>query len=252
MAMLTDNNGVYTPVRDDYVNTGTITALAGEVVIDLRGANQVIAELRTIAAVMTIAVEGSTDGVNYRDLPGQRRDSLGWVLSVVLASATVELAIPSGGYRFVRLRPTAYTSGTVAITLRASLAAVLSVPVQLPPYPSTLHVTATGAAGAAVTLTLPAPGAGLRQYVRHLRIDRFQSALGVAAATPVLITTTNLPGSPVYSVSQRAAEQGALETLPYEYGAPLQATAQNTALTFVAPVQAQTLWRLSAWYHVAP
>lgn len=253
MATITDAAGNIVLLRDDYTAIGTLGGLNAEVLLDVRGSNQVLVDLRTTLGALTVSVEGTVDGTNYVALPAVRIDTLAVVLSVVSATTlAVSLVVPSGGWQRIRLRVSAYTSGNIVAIMRGSVAAVPSLPAQLPPYPATLHVTATAAAGAAATLSLPAPGAGLRQYVTHVRLERFQAALGVAAATPVLVTTTNLPGAPVFSFSQRAAEQGAIEIGAYDYGTPLQAAAANTALTIVAPVQAQTLWRLSAHYYVAP
>lgn len=253
MATITDATGNIVLVRDDYTATGNLGGLNAEVVLDCRGSSQVLIDLRTAAGVLTANLDGSIDGVNFFPIPGYRPDTMAPIVSLAVSTAlAAALLVPCAGYQRVRVRVNPYTSGNLVVVARASVAALPSFGAQLPSYPSTLHVTATAAAGVAATLSLPAPGAGLRQYLTNLRMERFQALLGVAAATPVLVTTTNIIGSPVFSFSQRAAEQGFLEASEYRFVSPVQSAVQNSVLTIVAPAQAQTLWRLSAHYYVAP
>ena len=78
----------------------------------------------------------------------------------------------------------------------------------VPQQPFTNGGTATAAISTGVTLTLAAPGAALFQYLSTLEITMFAGAALTAAATPTLVTTTNLPGSPVFSFSIPAMAQG--------------------------------------------
>jgi hypothetical protein len=59
---------------------------------------------------------------------------------------------------------------------------------------SPLAVTATGAANAAVTLTIPAAGSGLFHYIDRIEIYRV-ATLALAGTAALTVTTTNLPGS---------------------------------------------------------
>lgn len=112
--------------------------------------------------------------------------------------------------------------------------------------------TNTGAAAAAVTLTLAAPGAGLRHYLTYLSVNRFATALLTAAATPVLVTTTNIPGSLVLSFPAEAAAQGTLFPWREDFAFPVATSAQNTATTIVCPATTAVIWRVTAGYYVAP
>jgi hypothetical protein len=82
-------------------------------------------------------------------------------------------------------------------------------------------VSATGASGAAVTLTIPAGGAGIFNYLCYLQIIRFAAALLTAAATPVLVTTTGMTGTPTFSFAADALAQGALSEQKYEGTLPI-------------------------------
>lgn len=114
-----------------------------------------------------------------------------------------------------------------------------------------LCVTATGAAGAGVTVTLPLVSSHYH-YLVSFEITKFYAVLGVAAATPVVVTTTNLPGSPAFSFDQSAALLGTATTKAYAPTYPIRSSAVGTATTIVCPVQAQTIWRVVAWYFTAP
>src|SRR5574343_456089 len=89
--------------------------------------------------------------------------------------------------------------------------------------------TTVGTSGTAVTLTIAAPGAGLRQYLTYLAINRFAVALLTAAATPVTVTTTNLPGSLAFSFAADAAAAGSLDRWREDFAYPIASSAQNTA-----------------------
>lgn len=115
---------------------------------------------------------------------------------------------------------------------------------------SSLCVTATAAAGAGFTLTLPA-SAGQFHYVTNVKITKFAAALLVAAAVPVQVTTTNLPGSPIYDFAADAAPAGSIAIDSVPHGLPFRSLAAGTATTYVAPAVANVIWRISVWYTVA-
>jgi hypothetical protein len=113
------------------------------------------------------------------------------------------------------------------------------------------YITATAAAGAAVTLTIPAPAAGLFNYIMSLHISLYASAARTGAAAPVIVTTTNLTGAPAFNFSTAQAI-GLIERDDQDYVAPVKSTAAATATTFVAPIATGGIWRLTANYYQAP
>jgi len=116
---------------------------------------------------------------------------------------------------------------------------------------SDLAVTNTGAAAAAVTLTLPAAGAGLFHYITSIVIMRAGAAALVGTAA-LVITTTNLPGALAWSVGNAVPAGGTLTDLNFMPATPLKSSAANTATTMVAPAPgAGVLWRLVATYYTA-
>lgn len=119
---------------------------------------------------------------------------------------------------------------------------------------ATLAVTVTAAAAAAATLTLPAAGVGLFHYITHLQIMKYNSAAVTGTATPVLVTSTNLPGSPVWTFPRFGAigQIGPADVQPYTgLTRPLRSAASNVATTIVCPATTGVLWRVTATYYTA-
>jgi len=114
-----------------------------------------------------------------------------------------------------------------------------------------IPVTFTQAANTLTTLTLPAGGAGIFTYLVYLQIVLYATAALTGGATPTLVTSTNLPGSPVWTFPTA----GAIGTIPseqkYEGGYPLKGSAAATAITIVAPATASVIWRINAAYFLA-
>lgn len=140
-------------------------------------------------------------------------------------------------------------SGTVAVSnLPATQAVSGTVAVSTPsdPSPATLAVTATGAAAAAVTATLPAV-AGQYHYISAIQILAYATAAKTGGATPVVVTTTNLPGTPAFTFPSAMAIGTATEQR-FEFDVPLRSSAVNTATTIVAPVNATAIWRINVFY----
>jgi hypothetical protein len=114
-----------------------------------------------------------------------------------------------------------------------------------------LAVTATSAAGAAATATLPA-APGFYHYITNIEITRYATAGLTAAATPNIITTTNLPGSLAWWASSAGAFGTITDRLQETYGnAPLRSSAVNTATTIVTPAITAVMWRINVHYFTA-
>lgn len=241
--------GTLHPTENLFIS-GNLGSLNAEVIVDVDGKSTVSLDLRGTFS-LTIEVSGTVDGTNWTLIPmrpiGQAAKQ--YVAAVVGTAAGVWSG-SCAGFRDVRARVTAYTSGS-ATTVLMSSNAVLDQTAEGMITP--LIVTSTGAGGAAVTMTLPAPGAGLRQYLTYLSISRFCSTGPLTAAgTPVLVTTTNLPGSPVFPFAADALTLGQIDRWREDYAFPLAASALNTALTVVCPATTGVIWRVTGGYYVAP
>ncbi|MDO9313400.1 MAG: hypothetical protein Q7T97_02505 [Burkholderiaceae bacterium] len=234
--------------RESLVIAGTLGALNAEVITSCDGCATVALDLRGTFS-MTVEVAGTVDGTNWVVIPVRPQTGGAYVAAVVGTTSGVWMA-SCAGFDKVRARCTAYTSGGSTATLMASNAmfddfakngGVTSV-----------TGTAVGASGAAVTLTLAAPGAGLRHYITYLSINRYAAAVLTASATPVTITTTNIPTSLAFTIPADAAALGTLDRWREDFAYPIMVTAQNTATTIVAPVTTGVIWRITAGYYLAP
>jgi hypothetical protein len=234
--------------RENLVGTGTLGTVNAEVVVDSHGCSAVALDLRGTFS-LTMEVSGTVDGNNWILIPIRSQLGGAWLAAVVGTTSGVWMA-NCVGFTKVRARVTAYTSGGAITTLSASTA--LFDDFAKNGNNTTNIVTAVGAAGAAVTLTLPAPGAGLRQYLTYLRIAKYATALLTASATPVTITTTNIPGTPAFTFPADAAAQGSVFSYQEDFAYPVMANAQNTALTVVCPATTAVLWRVTGGYYIAP
>lgn len=235
--------------RELLFGSGTLGALNAEVVIDADGSGTVSLDLRGTFS-LTVEVSGTVDGTNWTLIPMRTVNAASKLYVVSVAGTAAGNWIGScPGFKKLRARVTAYTSGAAVTTLAASLGQPdFTLDAKITPA----LATAVGAAGAAVTLTIAAPGAGLRQYLTYLSINRFAAALLTAAAAPVTVTTTNLPGSLAFSMPADAAAQGTLFPWREDFAFPVAASAQNTAVTIVAPLTTGVIWRVTAGYYVAP
>lgn len=233
--------------RETIFLIGNLAALNAEIIIPADGAASLAIDLRG-TFVATVEISGTVDGTNWTLIPIRPiNQATVQYVSAITASGTWVGKCPP--FRSIRARATGYTSGSATATLAAHTAPLDDT---LQGLIAPLYGTNTGAASAAVTLTISAPGAGLRQYITYLRILRSATALLTAAATPVVVTTTNLPGSMAFSFGQDAAAQGIDKVISEDFIYPVAASVQNTAVTIVAPVYTGVIWRISAGYYIAP
>jgi len=230
-------------ITDARAATASLAAINAEALSDLNGHATLSIDIRG-TFVGTAVVEGTIDGTNYVTIVAYNVATATYVASV---TAAAQLVASVAGYRRVRVRCSAYTSGAIVVAMRATIADFTTLVERIP---ATSGLTATAAAGVAVTLTIPAPGAGLYQYVDWIRIHKFASALLVAGVAPVIVTTTNLPGTPSFNFAADAALAGTGESLVVQNGMPIRGITANTAITVVAPLTTSILWKITASWRV--
>lgn len=227
---------------------GALGSVNAEVICDCDGSASVSLDLRGVFS-LNCEVAGSVDGVNWTPIPLKPVNTAAklYVASVNGSVSGVWMG-SCAGYRKVRARATAFTSGAATATLVAntvmldqSLDGLVATP-----------ITVTAAVGLIATLSIPAPGAGLRNYLTYIAINRIAGLALTAAAVPVVVTTTNLPNAMAFSLPADTAAQGTLFALREDFAYPLISTAQNVATTIVGPATAGVIWRISAAYYVAP
>lgn len=235
---------------DARVATATLGAVNAEILMDLQGHAVATFDLRTAAMSATLVFEGTVDGTNYIGLPAINVITEAQLAAVILTTTSAAVwMVGVSGFRRVRCRVSAYTSGNVVVAARASRA---DYAIYSKPMPSQLHVTATAAVNTAATCTLPAPGAGLYHYITNIELVKLYAVVGVANGAGHIITSTNLPGNPSWTTEQRAGAAGdAPIVINKSYaGNPLKSLVAGTATTLVAPLQLQTIWRWNVSYYI--
>ena len=235
--------------RENLYVTGALASVNAEVVADCDGASTFSIDMRGTFSG-TFAAEGTVGDTNWHVIPTRPITvaSIGGVLAVTGTTQGTWVGKCSA-FRKIRVRETAHTSGSFTCNLMISNAILDD---SLQGRVTTVLGTATGAASAAVTLTIASPGAGLRPYLTYLSINKFATAVLTAAAAPVIVTTTNLPGSLAFSFEADAAAQGTMIRWREDFTYPLAASAQATATTIVCPATTGVIWRVTAGYYVAP
>lgn len=237
-------------ITDARVASATLGALNSEILMDLNGKNTAIFDLRTAAMNATLVFEATVDGTNYFGLPAMNIVTEAILASIVITTTqATTFSLNCAGYRRVRCRVSAYTSGNVVVVARASISEFITYSKQIP---SILGVTATAAVNTASTATLPAAGAGLFHYITKIELVKLYAVVGVANGAGNIITSTNLVGNPEWTTEQRAGAAGdCVNVIDWDcFGNPIKSSVANIATTFVAPLQLQTIWRWNIQYYV--
>jgi hypothetical protein len=287
MALLTasvfqtpDTGGVYAPLT----RTGTaldVNIASGSLPISDGGGSLTVDGMVSVSG--TVPVSGtfwqSTQPVSIASMPTTPVTGTFWQATqpVSIASSVAVTgpltdtqlrasAIPVSGTFFQATQPVSIAA-PVAVTgpLTDTQLRATALPVSLSTLPAgtnavgninelraaTTSVTATGAAAAAVTLTLPAPGAGLFHYITSYEIRLYSTAARTGVATPIVVTTTNIAGSPAFTFDT----VGAIGTTIAQtslFPTPTKTSVANTATTIVAPAVTGGLWRITVYYFTAP
>lgn len=242
--------------------TGTLAANNAEVVLPLGGEMSALVYVQSTSFIGTLEFTGASDvdetgfhpvaaypyaiGCVGGTIPLASQPLL---IDALVAANTVRVySVPVGQLRRLRVRVSAYTSGSCVVSMTADSNDPLNTAIHA--KSSTLLVTATGAASAAVTATIPAV-TGLRHVIDFIQVTRSATALLTAAATPVLVTTTNLPGTPALTFGSDAAPQGTDKEVKLDFGVNgLAASVLGTATTVVCPVYTGVIWRVNVAYRL--
>lgn len=262
MSILRNLLGTFMPHFEQRTSSATLAAINAELVHNVSGDAHAIIFLNGTGTLnATYSIQGSPDGANFYDLVAYPYSpaSVGGTLpqpaqplvTEAVNAATVQrmLCVPCGGLQKIRIRLTAYTSGSCAVTINSDDCESINLYLR-DQKAATLMVSTTAAVSTGVTLTLPAV-VGLRHYIDRVSVVRSATAALTASATPVLVTTTNMPGSPAMTFGSDAAGIGVDREQLFEFGgAGLAVTAVNTATTVVCPVYTGVIWRLNASYRL--
>jgi hypothetical protein len=229
----------------DNFNRGVLTGAGQAIVIPCKDRSTFAIDLSGTFN-MTVTIEGSLDGNVWRVIPVEG-ETLGFAASIAGSVGGIWTGY-CAPYRQLRARCSTYVSGSASVILSSDDSQLDDSKRAV----EHLCVKNAGIAGNAMTITLPAPGVGLRQYVSYIRLTRTAAGLLTAAATPLLITTTNLPGDPVFAMGAEADPLGKMQEYSDSLYRARPAVVKNTALTFVCPATPNVVWRGQVGYYVAP
>ena len=254
--------GQFVPVRERREGFGVLAALNAELVVDLNGDESALVYVQSTAFVGTLEFTGASNNDGTQFFPvaaypyaigcaGGTIPLAGQPLlldALVAANTARVYSVPVGQLKRLRIRASAYTSGAADITVVADTQRPLNKEVEQ--SPSTLLVTATAAVGVAVTATLPAV-AGLRHVVDFVQVVRSATAALTASATPVIVTTTNMPGAMALTFGADVGGIGVDREVVRDFSARgLACTALGTATTVVCPAYAGVIWRATVGYRL--
>jgi hypothetical protein len=256
--------GTVVPVRERREASGSLAVLNAEVVAPMNGDQFALVVISSASFNGTVEFTGQSDstGSLYFPVPAYPVSPAcagGTVLlasqpilthALVTANTLLVYSVPVSQLRALRVRCSAFSSGSAAVSITSDETLSLNANLNGGSAPSTLFITATGAASAAVTATLPLV-TGLRHIIDEVSVVRSATAALTAAATPVVVTTTNLPGSPALTFGSDAAGIGLDKELKLPTGSGgLAASAIGTATTIVAPAYTGVIWRINVAYHL--
>ena len=214
----------------------------------------------TGSQALGLDVNTGTDITAPTAMPAGGLGMRGW-LSAIWTKINSSLAVtgtffqatqPVSGTFFQATQPVSLATNTPDVTDRAArLLGVLSAGTNAigninELRAATLTVSVTSASGVAATLTIPAVAAQFH-YITGLTIQIYATAARVGAAAPVVVTTTNIQGSPAYTFE--TAQAIGTNTPPQGLtNGVLKSAVSGTATTIVAPIATAGIWRITAYY----
>lgn len=256
------------------LSSGTIVALNGTVAAPTDGESTVVFNV-TGTWSATISIQATVDNINWFAISCYVPSSQAVVSTFSVNQAVV---VNCAGYEQVQLIATGFTSGTISVAWANSNAGNNSILVYstaaqafiananlrdgvgnnigssngwldvIEPA-ANLAVTATGTAGSAVTLTLPSVASQFH-CITVIEIVCYTVLARVGTGTPVLVTSTNLPGNLVWDF-QSVGAIGASERQFSSFVAPLKSSVNGTATTIVCPATTSVIWRINVAYYAA-
>lgn len=262
MSTLKNESGLFMPHFEGRSTTGTIAANGAEVVHSLNGDESAIIYFTSTGTLnCTYNIQGSIDGFNYFDIPGYPIPNACFAGTIPHAAQPLiseavnvtaparAICVPTGTLKCIRIRTTAYSTGTMAVTINSDDCASLN-PYLRDQKAGTLNVSATAAVSTAITATLPAVP-GLRHYIDRISVVRSATAALPTSATPVLVTTTNIPGTPTLTFGSDAGGIGIDKEQIIDFGGTgVGSIAINTATTVVCPAYTGVIWRINVAYRL--
>ena len=273
-------------IVNDITQTGALASAGDTVTLTLSGQSSASIQISGIW-VGTTEFEGTVDGINFVAINGVSATTS---TPGPISSSNGVYRLTPGGLFQIRVRMVTYTAGTATITMRASagmggtfanqilpakltngvdVVAILgpsvqalstdpSVVVALSPnsglaglQPTISMVSTTANPGNSAIAVVPAPGAGLFNYITYISIMLYASTASPGSALPLGVTTTNMPGNPAYYFPTAMAI-GTIDRFQCPILTAIRSASPNTATSFVAPATLAAAWLINIGYYTAP
>lgn len=263
MSILRNLLNAFVPVRERRETVGVLSSLNAEVVLDINGDESALLDIRGGAGAFTGTLEftGSINGTDYfpvLTLPyfGSGSGTLvsaGQPLIVDAIAGVTNMvrvyAMRVSQLKKLRVRLSAWTGGALDVSIISDAQKSLH-PSIFEGRPTSLIISTTAAVSTALTATLPAV-TGLRHYIDFIRVTRSATAALTASATPIVVTSTNLPGALALTFGADAGGIGVDVERGLDFGGTgLAATTIGTATTIVAPLTTGVIWRINVGYRL--
>jgi hypothetical protein len=253
------------PVREMRTLPGIVAlaSLGAQVEFDVNGDESAVIQFDGGGGTLnaTYAIEGSIDGATFQPIPMYPLPAFcsGGVIplaaqpmfleAVNAASIKRAVVVSCGQLKKIKVRFAGWVAGSANVMVNSDSVQSLS-PYARDQRAATLMVTATAAVGVAATATLPAV-AGLRHYVDFVQVSKFNGLALTVGTVPVLVTSTNIPGTPVINFPAPAEAQGLETVRDMDFGGQGMATiAIGTSTTIVCPATPGVIWRVNVAYRL--
>lgn len=165
--------------------TGTITTSSGTIVVDGSETNMVSVFVYGTYAGVNFTTEVSSDNTNWVACQMYRTDTgaVSTTTGVITSNATVAYHVACQGMRYMRIRSTAYTSGTMNVKIRAiSVSSPNVVTLGASPVVDTELPAAAAMADGIANATTPQIGASVNGF-NGTTWDRFRNNANIAVDT---------------------------------------------------------------------
>ena len=159
MAKLSDSANLTLHPRENLALIASLSSATAGQTIRADGSSSFFLSL-TGTFVATVGIEASSDQTTWVAVPMRPVNAASKLLTLS-ATAPGQFVAPHFGYSYVRLRCSAYTSGTVSYSLSMTNATIDN---SLEGQVSNSSQTLQGLVAAALGLTIASPGIGQRQY----------------------------------------------------------------------------------------
>ena len=249
------------PVRESRRKVGTLANSASELILDVDGDESANVHLISNAFIGTIEFSASYDdtAANYHLVVAYpiSNAATGGTIPVagrpltseaLVAAQTIRsYAVPCGQFRKLRVRVTSYTSGNAVVAMTSDSCVSSNVAIAARPMTDILSIL--GTVGAITTATLPSV-TGLRHIIDFVRVTRSATAALTAAATPIAITSSNLPNSFAMTMGQDAGGIGIDRELVVESSNGIAASNITSNTSISCPAYAGVIWRINVGYRL--